>query len=354
MQASHRTPVIVVVVVGIIIPGLATGIPTVPGGEGPPDTSLGPEPSVHQSPSATCSIEGNYPESSEEFVQTFQSQNRPYFDEYNEFETIRSFAESKVQVGTFSDDERREMKLVLRLFDAFESSYLQAQNGSLEASLATSNRVERCIERLREMDVGYAELASIALDRFYERVGQRLLERANTEASTPEQLRYQRLAAEAFRRGGASQEFQEISLRLERDEAEFASDLEDMNRSEAQGQNFLTRCQRCDDPMGIVQTHGFDVFNLYEKSLSVQAGVSQAESLADKHSLSERRSRYESLGSRIETVRFNIAIAASMMILGYAAAIALIAGVVAHRISAWRETVEQSRVGDVVLMEGST
>lgn len=304
--------------------------------------------------SQTCgSYSQSYPEDPVAFiVETDTAGNESMYQEYGELATIQSLAKSKLQIGRFTDEKETEMRLVLDLLHTFSESYRLAQNGSIESSLSTAERADSCIASFQDRGIEYGSLASIALDRFYRNRGQELQNQANQVERTSERIGRLELAATAYRRGGATQRFSQTTLRAERLRTEYRRELKVMNTSAEAANRFANRCFNCDDPISALRTHNLDVFSLYVRAKQAQTTVTEAHSLAGEHGLSERRQRYASLSDRIETARFSLAVASTAIVEAYALIIAVVAMFVSHRISAWRETVENSRIGDVVLRGG--
>jgi hypothetical protein len=357
---------VVVLVVVAMVPvanSSSTVSPTVPGD--PRDTDVvrqtGPEDGFGQSRNATSGVTAptcgtysqSYPDDPAAFIAKIETAgNESMYQQYGELATIRSLATSKLQIGRFTDKKEAEMRLVLDLLRSYQESYELAQNGSIESSLTTARRADSCIASLQDRGVEYASLGSIALDRFYQSRGRELQERANEVEETPKRIQRLELAAEAYRRGGATQRFSQTTLRAKRLRTEYRRELSVMNTSEGSVSQFLNRCSNCDDPVSTLRTQKLDVFSRYVGAERARGKITEAQSLASEHGLSERRQRYVALSDQVGTVRFSLAVAAAAIVEGYAIVIALLAMFVGHRISAWRETVENSRVGDVVLQEG--
>lgn len=304
--------------------------------------------------SQTCgSYSQLYPEDPVTFIAEIDTAgNESMYEEYGELATIQSLAKSKLQIGRFTDEKETEMRLVLDLLRTFQKSYRLAQNGSIETSLSAAELSDSCIASFQNRGFEYGSLASIALDRFYRNRGQELQDRANQVERTSERIDRLELAATAYRRGGATQRFSQTTLRAKRLRTEYRRDLKVMNTSAEAANGFVNRCFNCDDPISALRTHGTDVFSLYVRAKQEHKTVTEAHTLAGEHGLSERRQRYASLSDRIANARFSLAVASAVIVEAYAVIIAVLAMFLSHRISAWRETVENSRIGDVVLRGG--
>lgn len=295
------------------------------------------------------------PETADEYLAAFRElSGTPAFEQYTEFETIRSLAVSKLQVVEFDDGTEREMETVLVLLQSFDESYRAAENGSIDESLATANLTGEQVESLREQGLTYAPLADLALSRFYEDQGDALLEAGSNTARTPETLQLLERASTAFRRAGASQKFSQVNLRVERLRSEYERDVARMDAAEERANDFLDACSSCDAAPATVTGEPFGTFERYQQAGGALSDVRDAERRAEENSLSERRSEFASLRSELSDVRATLAVASAALLVAYGLVVGLVATLVAHRLVVWRRTVDASNVGSIVVLTGGS
>ncbi|MFC6955189.1 hypothetical protein [Halorubellus litoreus] len=305
-----------------------------------------------RSSTATTVDDSGPPETADEYLSAFQSmEGVPAFDRYTQFETIRSLAVSKLQVAEFDDATEREMATTLRLLRSFREAYQAAQNGSTTTSLGAANRTLSSVTSLKEQGLTYAPLADIAVSRFYENRGDEFLQAAANASRTPEQIEQLELASVAFRRAGASKKFSQVSLRYQSVRSEYQRNVETMNASASTASSFLSACSSCSDVQGALASNGLQTFEYYLESSSKISELREAESLAEKHGLSERASSFAAARSDVSTVRGTLAVASAGVLVGYGLVLALVAMLVGHRIVTWSETVQASQIGEIVMLE---
>lgn len=293
------------------------------------------------------------PETADEYLAAFnQLSGTPAFEQYTEFETIRSLAVSKLQVVEFDDATEREMGTVLALLRSFNESYTAAQNGSVSASLAAANRTAGHVRALEEQGLTYAPLADLALSRFYENRGDVLLQSASDVTRTPEKIELLGQAATAFRQAGATQKFSQVNLRVEELRSEYDRDQTAMNAAEERATGFLDSCSSCDGVSAVASGELFGTFALYLESGGTLADVRDAEQRADENALSERESRFAGLRGDISAARSTLALASATLLVAYGVVVALFAMLLTHRLVVWRRTVDAANVGDIVVLKG--
>lgn len=293
------------------------------------------------------------PETADEYLAAFRElSGTPAFEQYTEFETIRSLAVSKLQVVEFDDATHREMETVLALLRSFNESYTAAQNGSVAASLEAANRTATQVQALQDQGLTYAPLADLALRRFYENQGDALLQTASGTARTPERIHLLSQAATAFRQAGASQKFAQVNLRVERLRSQYERDVTRMDSAEERATSFLERCSSCDGASAAASGELFGTFDLYLQAGGTLSDVRGAEQAASENELSERRSRFAMLRSDVADARSTLAVASAVLLVGYGIVVALVAMLVAHRIVVWRRTVDAANVGEIVVLQG--
>lgn len=302
--------------------------------------------------SSTTVTASTPPETADEYLAAFQSmEDVQAFEQYTEFETIRSLAVSKLQVVEFDDATAREMNTTLTLLRSFRAAYRAAQNGSTDATLTAANRTLSSVGSLQSQGLTYAPLAEIALSRFYETRGDEFLQAATNASSTPDQLEQLRLASVAFERAGASQKFSDVNLRYQQLRSEYRRDVETMNASASTAGAFLSTCSSCSTVQAAIASSGVATFDRYLRTGSTLSGLREAESLAGKHGLAERERSFAATSEEVAATRTTLAAASAALLVGYGLVLALIAMVVAHRLVAWNETVEASQVGEIVVLE---
>ncbi|WP_257297686.1 hypothetical protein [Haloarchaeobius sp. FL176] len=345
--------------VGLVVLASVTASPAVAasagGTPGAPATASDGVVATHQQPDTTVgqARSDQPPETADEYLAAFNElSGTPAFEQYTEFETIRSLAVSKLQVVEFDDETEREMATVLSLLRSFSESYTAAENGSVRASLETANGTARQVQTLEEQGLTYAPLADLALSRFYENQGDALLQSASEVTTTPEKLRLLEQAATAFRAAGASQKFSQVNLRVEELRSQYERDVARMNSAEQRASSFLERCSSCDGVSAVASGELFGTFALYLDSGGTLADVRDAEDRAGENALSDRQSQLAGLRGDVSSARTTLALASTALLVGYGALVALFAMLVTHRLVVWRRTVDAANVGDIVVLQG--
>ena len=304
---------------------------------------------------ASATVDGTAataPETADEYLAAFQGmEGVRAFEQYTQFETIRSLAVSKLQVVEFDDATAREMNTTLTLLRSFRTAYGAAQNGSTDASLAAANRTLSSVSALREQGLTYAPLAEIALSRFYETRGDEFLQAATNASSTPAQIEQLRLASVTFERAGASQKFSDVNLRYQQVRSEYQRDVETMNASASTADAFRSTCSSCSSVQAALTSSGLSTFDRYLRTGSTLSALREAESLAGKHGLDDRQASFAATREEVAATRTRLAAASAVLLVGYGLVLALLAMLVAHRLVAWSETVEASQVGEIVMLE---
>ena len=295
--------------------------------------------------------ESSSPESADEFLEAFRAlEGQEAFEEYSEFEVVRAQAVSAVQVGDFGDAKAERMALVYDALVTFDDAYQLSQNGSRARSIERANRTSAVLADLRSAGGSqYAALTGVALDRFYQNQGEALHESALATNDTRERLSLMDSAATAYQRGGAVQEYSNLVVQRQRLQSTYASDVETLNESVAAGETFFSECgDACGSPVSALTTHTTSVFGLYGDARQTDGRLATAASLTAEHGLDDRAETVTSMQSQSGSAVSSLAIASAMLSLGFALAVALVAMLVAHRLSAWARDVEDSQVGDIV------
>jgi len=293
------------------------------------------------------------PEDANDFLSEFRElQGSPAFEEYNEFEVVRSQAVVAVQAGEFDDTERRQMRLVLQALRSFNTAYRLSQNGSVVESVRRANETGQA---LNQLSAGggekYSALAGLALDRFYETQGDRIFEMARNTDQTRQRLALMREAGTAYSRAGASDRFSELTVRTSRLETEFGSDLERINESAAGSRRFLDGCSATCDSAISAALLGPNVFERYRTAMGADSAAHRSLELAREHRI-ERTAELEELAASTRSSLVSLAIGSLLVALAYGALIALIAGFITLRVVAWQQDFLAARVDAVVLGQG--
>ncbi|UPW02280.1 hypothetical protein M0R88_09360 [Halorussus gelatinilyticus] len=299
--------------------------------------------------------EESSPETADEFLDAFRGlEGHPAFQEYSEFEVVRAQAVSTVQVGTFTDAKAERMRLVYEVLVTFDEAYNLSQSGSRIESLERANRTEALVADLRAAGGSqYAALTTLALDRFYQNQGEALHQAALATNDTRSRLDLMKSAATAYKRGGAVQQYSNLVVQRERLQATYQTDVETLNESVAAAGEFLDSCREsCDSAVGALTTHTLSVFDRYASARAASDRLVTAADVTAEHGLSDRAERISEMRERTQSAVASLALASAMLALGFAAAVALVAGLFAHRLTAWARDVDDAQIGDIVATEG--
>lgn len=306
--------------------------------------------------SAACLEEADVgdqmPETRDEFLATFRAMNgTAAFGTYTEFEIIRSQVLLNVQAGSFDATDRQRSEQVIRLLRRFSEAYTCQQSGDFAAALALGNETGVVATELAASGNGqFGTLADLALTRFYTGVGEQLRTRGEDIERTPDRIETFEVAALAFRRAGATDRFAQLSVRLDETRQTYQADMEQYNGSMATAQSFIESCSACGSPGAALTTFGPDVFDRYLDARAATVETTVAAELARKHTLEDQASRAEQLGDESTAARETLATAAAAGMVGFAAVIALVAGVISSRLAAWRQDFQDTQLGNIVLV----
>ncbi|RLM53893.1 hypothetical protein DVK02_10720 [Halobellus sp. Atlit-31R] len=296
-------------------------------------------------------VDVDEPQTSDEFLAAFRElSERASLEDYSEFEVMRTQAIVAVQAGTFEQADRERMRAVLRTLVEFDGAYRAAEEGELSESLQAAQSTRETLSALESAGgTQYSSLAAVALDRFFGSLGERFEERSRGDGSTPERIAALRKAGEAYRLGGSSERFADVSVRAEQLATAYERDRERMNESLANAQRFFDRCgAACAGPVSAVATHRADVFGLYSTARTASAESSEAVRIARSHSLGERRAQLEAVAAESASVLLSLAIAAGVLLFAYAVLLAVPTVVIAGRISQWARDREAASVGKIL------
>lgn len=291
------------------------------------------------------------PRTGDEFLEEFRElEGEPAYEEYSEFEVIRSQAVSEVQVGEFDADDRHQMSLLLEALRSFSAAYASAENDSATESLEWANQTGVALDDLRRAGgTRYVALGGLALDRFYEDLGEEFHDQANGAESTPRKLALLSQSAQAYKQAGAASRFSELTIQADRLRTEYETDERRLDEALATAEPILADCPECTDPADALSARGPGVFEAYAATVTAERETTVALALAEKHGLADRTEEIADLDGQAEESVVSLGIASAMVAMTYAIVVAAIAGAVAYRIEGWRRDYEDSHVGEIVL-----
>lgn len=289
------------------------------------------------------------------YFETFRSmEGTEAYEEYDELETVRSFAVSKTQVtGELSADERAEFDAVLGTLRAFDRAYVRAENGEYEASLAAAENASAHVEDLEDYDQTQATLADLALTRFYERLGDGLYEEAESADRTPERIERLEMTATAYERADMPNEASQFRVQAEQLAAEYERDRETIATASNASTTFLESCTDCTDVQGAISANGLDTFAAYTEAESTYRSLEDARERADEHGLADRESELAAVSDEVDDARTTLAVASAAILIGYGVVVGLLGTIVIGRLFVWRRTYESARIGSVVAVGDS-
>jgi hypothetical protein len=297
-------------------------------------------------------IDVEEPQSGNDFLAAFrQLSGQESLSAYSEFEVIRTQAVVAVQSGSFDDADRERMRGVLRTLVRFDAAYAAAQNDSLDASFESATATREAVSGLESSGgTVYSSLASVALDRFFRSLGGQYEERARADGiSTPAQIDALQRAGEAYRLGGASEQFAGVSVEAEQLESAWARDSQEINESMAATQGFLDRCgDACEGPVSTVSTHTLGVFGLYTEARTASAASNDAVRIAESNNLGERTAELQTVAGDASDTLLSLAIGSAILLFAYAFVLAIPTMFVASRISAWARDRRAASVGSIL------
>ncbi|MGQ4555510.1 hypothetical protein [Halobellus sp. GM3] len=300
--------------------------------------------------SVTAQVDVEGPQTSDEFLAAFRElSGQGSLETYSEFEVIRTQAVVSVQAGDFEDADRQRMRAVLRTLVRFDEAYQAAEEGDLSGSLQSAETTRESLSELESAGgTQYSSLAGVALDRFFRSLGDRFEERSREDISTPARIDALERAGEAYRAGGSSDRFAEVSVRAEQLASAYERDREEMNESIAAAQAFLGQCgDTCAGAVSAVTTHSTGVFGLYSDARAASAAGSEAVRIAETHNL-ERTEELQSLADESSSTLLSLAIGSALLLLAYAALLAVPTMLIAGRISLWAKDRRAASVGSIL------
>jgi len=301
---------------------------------------------------ADVDVDVEEPQSGDDFLAAFRElSGRESLSAYSEFEVIRTQAVIAVQSGSFDDADRARMRGVLRMLVRFDAAYAASQNGSLEASFESANATRAAVSALESSGgTAYSSLATVGLDRFFRSLGDRFEQRARAnDSSTPGQIAALKRAGEAYRLGGSSDRFAEVSVEAEQLASAWERDSREINESVAATRGFLDRCgAACDGPVGAVSAHTTGVFGLYTDARAASAASSDAVRVAEANGLGDRTAELRAVSEEASNTLLSLAIGSALLFFAYAFVLAIPTMFVAGRISAWARDRRAASVGSIL------
>lgn len=272
---------------------------------------------------------------------------------YGTMEIVRSRAAVAVQVGEFTDAERRQMSHLLTALGTFVDAYEASQNGSRFESLRLANDTRGAIDDLQAAGgTEYARLARLAVDRFYREQGDRLRADARNASRTPEQIRLLTGAVEAYRAADATDRFSATASNVERIRAEYRADVQELNESAAAAGSFLEGCDgQCGGVGDALSAYGSGVFGRYLTGRQAVSNARQALALAEEHGLSERERSLQADVDATESSLRGLTLASLTALGGYTLAVCLLGAILMTRVTQWGIDTADANIGRIVPRE---
>ena len=304
-------------------------------------------------PGAELAQEENQPTDAEEFIQAFdEREGSEVTEEYSELEIIRSQAVQDAQVGNFTSETQARLELVWQLFNAFEAAHHAEQEGSYDDSLTNASEARGLVTELRDAPGGeqYASASAVALDRFYEELGESLLALAEETAETPERITLLSQSATAFDEAGDADRFAEVELQADETQQEFENDYEQLNESSETVETFVSACEDCDSVIDRVTADPLSVFDEYVDSREAVDAGEEATGIADRHNLDDEQEAIAGPYEEAQSNQGTLAMASATVVLSYSAAVGIVAAILLWRLLHWRRDLFAAKRGDVILM----
>lgn len=276
------------------------------------------------------------------------------YEEYDELETVRTFAVSQTQVtGELSATERAEFEAVLGTLQSFDHAYARVDAGEYKASLLAAENVSTHIDELEGYDQTQATLASLALTRFYERLGDGLYEEADATKRTPVRIERLEMTATAYERADMPEEAAQFRVQAKQLNAEYERDSKTMDTAQNATSTFIEDCTDCASIQAAVSSNGLETFAAYQDAQTSHSQIRDAQDRAADHGLAEREEELAAMGDEVAETRTTLAIASSAVLIGYGVVVGLIGTLLVGRLFAWRRTYEAARIGSVVTVGDS-
>ena len=299
------------------------------------------------------SVSDNNPQSAGAYLAAFRKlEESNAYTSYSEFEVIRSQAVFAVQIGEFSTAEQARMRLVLDLLQIFATAYERQQAGEYEAAIQAAENGTVITEQLRSTIGGgrYAALAGVAIDRFYADTGQELQSRAETVSATETRIEALEDAARAYQQAGSTDRYAQILVRADRLRQTFQRDRDELNASVASARTFISACSNCGGAGEAINAYGAGVFQQYRSATRAVNDANQAVEIAEKHEMTERLETVQSARSAAGQRRDTLAVASTVLILGYSTFTGIIVGIIGWRVALWQRDLTAATRGDSLLL----
>lgn len=301
---------------------------------------------------APMAVSASNHKTADDYFETFRAMDgTEAYQEYEEFNTIRTFAVSQTQeIGTLNDQQRAELAAVEETMVSFEQAYTQADNGEYEQSLETAQRVREAIDDLREYEQTQATLANLALARFYENLATDIREEAEATDRTPTQIELLSMTATAYERANRPDEAAQFNLQAERRAAEYEAATERMDSSESTAETFVSSCQNCDGIGSALVglTSPVTTFTQYQQAQTVITEMETAQSDATTHGLEQRVTDLQTLRDTVDTAWLSLLVASVTLLVGYGLIVGGMSIALLVRVFAWRQTYAKAQIGSVV------
>lgn len=294
------------------------------------------------------------PETADEYFDTLQEmEDLAIYEEYEELETLQTQSFAAVQVGEFTDEEAEELDSVITTIRLFEDAQARFENREYDSSFETAAQIEDQIAELESQDEPLGALSRLALTRYYEQLGDELATEAEAVDHTPTEIELREMAATAYRKGNSPDQAAEFTRQVEQLEAELTADREQMDAAEAAMNSLDSSCSACQTPVDALSEHDIGVVQRYTTALRVEPMLADATQRADRHGLDERNATLAERTGTAGTMRDALAVASTVILVGYGVVVGLVVGLVAARLFAWKRTYEAAQVDSVVVMGDS-
>ncbi|MFB6154579.1 MAG: hypothetical protein ABEJ22_01705 [Haloferacaceae archaeon] len=276
----------------------------------------------------------------------------PAFDDYSEFEVIRSQAVTQAQVGTCDDGKVETLGAVVAVLRSFTGAYRASENGSAAQALEGANATRSHIQTLRSQGVQqYVALSQLALDRFYSALGDKLAARAREATRTPDEIDRLGLAATAYKQAGSTQRFSKLTVRMQDLSAQFSADMDAVDDTTATTKSFLASCSACSSPAAAAASP-VETVRKYARVRRLQSRLGTASDRLESHGLDPDTRDVATLRERVSSSLLALAAGAALFLLGFTLVVALLAAVVAWRVGLWERDLTDARVDEIVLTGG--
>lgn len=295
------------------------------------------------------------PETAEEYFETFRAlEGSPTIQEYDELETVRTFAVTEIQeVGTLQTADQERFGAILELLETFEEADEAAAEGDYEAALDTGERLEAAIGDLEAHGEGQAVLADIAASRFYEDLSDELRSTAEDSDRTDDEIENLSMAATASERADFIGEAAELRLQVEQRTAELERDEDQIAETMERAEAFSEECVDCADEVDALTGNGIGLFQEYQEARELAVELSDAEDRAALHGLEDREENLSAAALELEEQQTTLAITTAGILVGYGLVFGLVGSIVFTRVFAWKRAYRRATVDNVVQVGGN-